>query len=284
MNSNAIPLCIVDRLVEFAILGSLTDCERISDGLRKFWGTGQWAGVADIEDEENRSLGLQDGDGPCAGTNRALILLTPAFWCGNVGGPWHLGVNQHRIEWRVHPESSDEVEQVRVSRARRKLSCNPERVRPEPSAIRAIRNALVGRQTEYRRYPRINSCSSVREMCHEEVWCAVTSQYTIGCMKQPRIRESPDGREECRPWLGSRYSCMGLLFLSGFHLAIFEVDMADSRRNRGCNRLHSYCVRSCWDIQGWLLEKWNQSNRGKSLGDRLFYFAHRHCYLRSTSR
>ena len=32
-------------------------------------------------------------------------------------------------------------------------------------------------------------------MCHEEIWCAVTSQYTIGCMKQPRIREvSTDGR------------------------------------------------------------------------------------------
>ena len=56
---------------------------------------------------------------------------------------------------------------------------------------------------------------------------------------------SLDGREECRPWLGSRYSCMGLLFLSGFHLAIFEVEMADSRRNRGYDRLDFYFVRSC---------------------------------------
>jgi hypothetical protein len=33
-------------------------------------------------------------------------------------------------------------------------------------------------------------------MCHEEIWCAVVSQYTIGCMKQPMIRaRSTEGRD-----------------------------------------------------------------------------------------
>jgi hypothetical protein len=124
VDSNAIPLCILNRFVEFAGLFSAMNREWVGDGLRKFWGTDQWTGIADIECEEHRPLGLQDGDGPRAGTNRASILLTPAFGCGNVGSSWHLSVNQHRIEWRVHPESSDEVEQVRVSRPRRKLSCD----------------------------------------------------------------------------------------------------------------------------------------------------------------
>ena len=99
VNSNAIPLCILNRFVEFTVFFSAMKCEWIGDGLRKFWGTGRWAGIADIEDEENRSLGLQDRDGPRAGMNRAPVMLTPAFGRGNVGSSWHLGVNQHRIEW-----------------------------------------------------------------------------------------------------------------------------------------------------------------------------------------
>jgi hypothetical protein len=123
LDSNAVPLCILNRFVEFSVLFSAMNCEWIGDGLRKFWGTGQWAGIADIEDEENRPLGLQDCDGPRAGMNRALVMLTPAFRCGNKPRSGHLGVNQHRIEWGVHPESSNKVEQVCVCRPRRKLSC-----------------------------------------------------------------------------------------------------------------------------------------------------------------
>jgi hypothetical protein len=122
VDSNAIPLCILNCSAEFAGLSSAMNCEWIGDGLRKFWGAGQWAGIADIEDEENRTLGLQDCDGPRAGLNRALVTLPPAFGGGNEPRSWHQGVNQHRIEWGVHPESSDEVKQVCVCRPRRKLS------------------------------------------------------------------------------------------------------------------------------------------------------------------
>src|ERR1700683_4616029 len=79
VDSDAIPFCIFNCFVEFAVLFSAMNCEWIGDGLRKFWGAGQWAGIADIEDEENRPLGLQDCDGPRAGMNRALVMLTPAF-------------------------------------------------------------------------------------------------------------------------------------------------------------------------------------------------------------
>jgi hypothetical protein len=122
VDSNAIPLRILNRFVEFAVLISEMNCEWIDDGLRKFRGTGQCAGIADIEDEENRTLGLQDCDGPRAGMNCALVTLQPAFGCGNKPRSGHLGVNQHRIEWGVHPEPGDEVEQVCIRRPRRELS------------------------------------------------------------------------------------------------------------------------------------------------------------------
>jgi hypothetical protein len=122
VDSNAIPLSVLNSFVEFAVLFTLMNCEWIGDGLRKFWGAGRGSGIADIEDEENRTLGLQDCDGPRAGMNCALVTLPPAFGGGNEPRSGHLGVNQHRIEWGVHPEPGDEVEQVRIRRPRRELS------------------------------------------------------------------------------------------------------------------------------------------------------------------
>jgi hypothetical protein len=122
VDSNAIPLYILNRFVEFVCHASMMNCEWIGDGLRKLRGVARGSGIANIEDEENRPLGLQDCDGPRAGLNRALVTLPPAFGCGNKPRSGHLGVNQHRIERGVHPESSDEVEQVCIRCPRRKLS------------------------------------------------------------------------------------------------------------------------------------------------------------------
>jgi len=67
VDSNAIPLCILNCFVEFAVLFSTMNREGIGNGRRKFRGVAQGVVSADIENEENRPLGLQDCDGLAPG-------------------------------------------------------------------------------------------------------------------------------------------------------------------------------------------------------------------------
>jgi hypothetical protein len=75
VDPNAIPLCILYRSFEFAILFAFEYREWIGDRLRKFWSIGQRAGITYVEDEQDRSLGLKNCDRPCAGMNPPLVVL-----------------------------------------------------------------------------------------------------------------------------------------------------------------------------------------------------------------
>lgn len=94
----------------------------IRDGLRKLGGSGQRNCATHVENEQNRPLGLQNCDWPCARMNPAHIAMKPAFGRRNVGRTRHLRMDKHRIEWRVHPESSNGSQQISISRTRGKLS------------------------------------------------------------------------------------------------------------------------------------------------------------------